>query len=62
MYFFSSEGTLEPETTLPDIHGQDYVDGSWATKGELPGIFDTEYGRVGIGALAMSPGNVSCQP
>lgn len=30
---------------------QDYVDGSWATKGELPGIFDTEYGRVGIGAL-----------
>jgi hypothetical protein len=30
---------------------QDYVDGSWATKGELPGVFDTEYGRVGIGAL-----------
>lgn len=27
----------------------DYVDGSWATKGELPGVFDTEYGRVGIG-------------
>lgn len=37
---------------------QDYVDGSWATRGELPGTFDTEFGRVGIGA-STKKGQVS---
>ena len=37
----------------PNCLGEDYVDGSWATRGELPGIFETEFGRVGIGRLML---------
>ncbi|CAE7584590.1 Nit2 [Symbiodinium sp. CCMP2456] len=30
-------------------HLWDYVDGSWASRGDSPGFVETEFGRVGIG-------------
>ncbi|CAK9031204.1 Omega-amidase [Durusdinium trenchii] len=51
--FFNTVCLASPEGKIV-IHYRktflwDYVDGSWATRGELPGTFDTEFGRVGIG-------------
>ena len=32
---------------------EDYVDGSWASRGDSPGFVETEFGRVGIGTMAL---------
>ena len=42
-------------------HLWDYVDGSWACRGQGPGTCDTEFGRIGIGG-SMSIGGYRRSP
>ena len=51
---FSKSVSRSGDEWIRNLHfWEDYVDGSWASRGDSPGFVETEFGRVGIGTMAL---------